>query len=378
MRIGYDAKRIFHNASGLGNYGRDIIRILSTHYPENKYVLFNTRPDKLKRFKFCANTFESLPEDFIGRNFPAYWRRFSIKKQIQKENLDLFHGLSGELPHNIITTGVPSIVTIHDLIFMRYPQWYSVIDRTIYTMKARKACKESNHIIAISHQTKNDIVELLNISPDKISVTYQTCHPAFKDDHSDEILRSIAQKYSLPKQFILTVSTVEERKNLLTIVKSLFLHQLPLFVVGSRGTNYFKKVKNFIAENNLQNRVYFLDDITMQELAIIYRLATVFCYPSIIEGFGIPVIEALYSKTPVITSLYGCFKEAGGPDSFYIDAFDYKALANIIVQLQQDESLYKSVAEKGYEYVQRFNDDVIAGEMMQVYKQVLRKEPVND
>lgn len=371
MRIGFDAKRVFHNTSGLGNYSRDVVRMLSTQFPEHSYLLYNPKPGKAGRFNPEKNTTTHYPEGFLYKKFSSAWRRGPIIKQLQKDQIDLFHGLSNELPAGIERTTIKSVVTIHDVIFLRYPEWYARADRIIHKMKIKSAALNAHRIIAISEQTRDDLVHFLDIPAEKISIIYQGCHPAFKRDYPEEQQISIRKKFGLPQQFLLSVGTVEARKNLLTVVKSLRYHPLSLIVVG-KETKYAEKVKQYIHQENLAQRVIFLKDVTMEELAIIYRLATVFCYPSVFEGFGIPIIEALYSRTPVITSKGGCFPEAGGPFSFYIDTFDEKMLAEKVNELLNDAALYQQVVSESFKFVQKFNDDAITAQIMELYNQTVQ------
>ncbi|MBC7935367.1 MAG: glycosyltransferase family 4 protein [Rhizobacter sp.] len=368
MRIGFDAKRVFHNRSGLGNYSRDTIRVLEKFYPANNYFLYNPKKGKIN-FDGGKNSKIVFPGSFIGKIFSSLWRRKWITHQLKQDGLDIFHGLSNELPSGIAQTGIVSVVTIHDLIFYKFPQWYRPADRVIHQQKSKQAAVDASHIIAISGQTKKDILEFLPVSSEKISVLYQGCHDAFKAQYNDAEKQLLIAKFNLPGQFILSVGTIEPRKNLLTTVHSLLHHNLPLVIVGKK-TAYFNEIEKFIATHSLEKRVLHLAAVNMKELAMLYQLAFVFCYPSVYEGFGIPVIEALYSGTPVVTNKDGCFREAGGPGSFYIDCFDFKAMGDIIINLQNDEALYNDCIEKGRSYAAQFNDEVIAGNLVNLYKKL--------
>lgn len=368
MRIGFDAKRAYHNRSGLGNYSRDIIRMLCDHFPGHEYFLYNPKNASISFDPGpCAK--EVLPSSFFSAFFSSVWRRKGIVQQLKQDKLDLYHGLSNELPFGIAGAGIRSVVTIHDLIFYKYPQWYKPADRIIHQQKAAQACWEADHIIAISEQTKNDIIEFLKVDEKKITVIYQGCHPAFKKKYNAVVREVVRQKFKIPADFILSVGTIEPRKNLLTTVKSLLFHELPLVVIGKK-THYFREISAFIHKHQLQSRVHFLEGVSIEELAAIYQSACAFCYPSIYEGFGIPIIEALYSRTPVISNKKGCFKEAGGPDSFYIDHDNAEQLAGIVQQLQSDRALYQAAIEAGELYAQRFNDDIIAGQVMELYQKI--------
>jgi len=368
MIIGYDAKRIFHNTTGLGNYSRDLVRILSSFFPTNKYILYNPKPAKVRRLVPDGTiVVEKKPSSFLGKILPSLWRSKLIVKQLQKDKIDIFHGLTGEIPFRIEKTGIKTIVTIHDLIFVRYPELYKSIDRKIYFKKFKYAVKIADVIIAISEQTKRDIVEFLKVKEDKIQVIYQGCHQVFKEPISETFQNEVVKKYNLPDTFILNVGAVIERKNVLSLIKAIRNTNYNLVVVGN-GTNYFKKVQDYVKEHSLSNRVFFLHKLEMEEIAVLYRKASIFVYPSIFEGFGIPIIEALYSKTPVITGKGSCFPEAGGPDTIYIDPKNIQEISASIEKVFSDKELNNKMVNNGFEYVQRFNDDVIAQQIIKIYK----------
>lgn len=365
MKIAYDAKRFFHNTSGLGNYSRDLIRMLSKYFPENQYLLLNkNKSDKGKEILQQENV------HFIESSKGNFSRQFKMGKDAQKQNADIFHGLSGELPLKWDKTPIKKVVTIHDLIFMRYPQYYSFFDRKIHFWKFKKAAETADKIIAISEQTKSDIIHYLKVPEEKIEVVYQGCHQAFKEQQTEEFIQKTKEKFSLPERFILNVGTIEERKNLLNIVKAIDKTEIPLVVVG-RKTKYFSKIEQYIKKNKLEKQIYFLEGVSMDELAIIYKLTDIFVYPSRFEGFGIPIIEALFSKTVVITSNSSCLPEAGGKDSVYIDPESYLDLQAKIKFLWDSESERKRRADKGFEFVQNFNDEPISHQLIKFYQKLL-------
>jgi len=368
MRIGFDAKRLFHNNSGLGNYSRDLVRILSTFFPENNYYLFaNNKSKKFDEFLNKQNiSFKKVKTGIFSR-------QMRMGLDAQNENCDIFHGLSGELP--LIwnkNKSIKKIVTVHDLIFLKYPQFYSFFDRKIHIWKVKKAIKNADIIIAISQQTKRDIIEYFNVSEEKIRVIYQTCNSNFKIKYSEQELSITNEKFKLPKRFILNVGTIEERKNLFSVVKAIKETKIPLVVIGKK-TKYFHRINRFILENNMQKQVYFLSGVNDVELAHIYQLAEIFIYPSIYEGFGIPIIEAIFSKTPVITSNISCLPEAGGNDSLYVNPTNIEDIRTKILHLWKNPQEGLRRAEKSLEFVKKFNEIFIAKNLMKLYEEVLKK-----
>ena len=370
MNIGFEAKRVFHNKTGLGNYSRDLVRILSTYFPENNYFLYN--PKKYKKTLFVlnnTNVFEKNPISKLNKKFKNLWRQKTIVKDLVKDNVTIFHGLSGELPSGLHKKGIKSVVTIHDLIFMRYPNLYSFFDRKIHFYKFKKAAEKADLIIAISEQTKKDIIFYLHIEPSKIRVIYQGCQDVFKKEYSVSEKQLVTKKFNLPENFVLNVGTIEERKNALTIVKAIKNLNIHLVLIG-KETVYTQLIHQYISENKLENRVHFLKGLSSEELAITYQLASVFVYPSIFEGFGIPIIEALYSKTPVITNKTGVFSEAAGPNSLYIEPFNVEDLTAKITTVLNDVALATKMKEEGLKFAQQFNDEVIATKLFSVYNEL--------
>jgi glycosyltransferase involved in cell wall biosynthesis len=370
MILGFDAKRFFHNKTGLGNYSRDLIRILAQYYPENSYLLYNPKPKKIDRIPIDGKIIiEHLPQTKKDRKLSSLWRLFSVCSQIKKDKVEIYHGLSGEIPIGLNNSGVKTVVTIHDLIFMRYPNLYSYFDRKIHYYKFKYAANKADLVIAISEQTKTDIVTYLKINPDKIKVIYQGCAPVFKENIPSEFIELTRKKYQLPTHFILNVGTIEKRKNVLSVIKAIKEIDTQLVIIGKK-TAYFTEINTYILENNLQNKVICLENVELKELASIYRMATVFIYPSVFEGFGIPIIEALYSKTPVITSKGGCFSEAGGENSIYIDPLNPEELRIELSELLVNSEKRVVMQQKGFEFVQKFNDEIIAQNWIETYYKI--------
>jgi len=371
MNIAFDAKRAFLNNSGLGNYARTLIKSLNKYYPENNYSLFTTKRSENDFQKFISsqkNISIYEPQRIIDKKLRSRWRSYGITELLNEQQINIYHGLSNELPFNIKNFKGKKIVSIHDLIFLRYPKLYPFLDSKIYNKKFRHACDIADVIIAISEETKRDIEKYYFIPENKIKVIYQSCDELYYQQPSEEHIRQVIAKHQLPDNFLLYVGTIEERKNLLTLIKALKqVKDIPLVVVGKKK-NYFKTVMEYIHKNNLENRVQFLEYASNTDLPVIYSLATIFIFPSVLEGFGIPIIEAMTSKTPVITTLGGCFPEAGGPDSIYINPNDENELAEKINLLLNSESTCKQMAEKGFEYAQKFHPENITKQLISLYK----------
>jgi glycosyltransferase involved in cell wall biosynthesis len=368
MRLGFDGKRVIQNFTGLGNYSRFILNILTRNFPENSYLVYTSKtPDKDQRNKLDKLEFRHPKK----KKFASLWRTFSIVKDLKRDNVSLYHGLSNEIPAGLAKAGIASVVTIHDLIFLRFPQYYRFIDRNIYKIKFRYACRNADYIIAISEQTKRDIISYFNVPEEKIRVIYQNCGEGFHEKLSAEAKEQIRSMYKLPKRYLLNVGTIEPRKNLMLIAKALkSVPDIHLVVVG-KSTPYTIQVKNQLESDGLSHRVHFLTGVKTSDLPAIYQLADVFIYPSKFEGFGIPVVEALHSGIPVIAATGSCLEEAGGPSSYYIDPEDDKQLAEYINLILNNPDIATEMVKQGSDYVKRFDDKNIASDLIALYQKAI-------
>ena len=193
LRIGYDAKRLFNNFTGLGNYSRTLLQDLSEHFPENEYLLFSPKVKKNDRTKPFFDPSKYTIKTAKGNS--TFWRSLGIKKDLENNQIQLFHGLSHEIPFGLQKTKIKSVVTIHDLIFKHYPEQFPFIDRKIYDWKFKYSCENADRIVAISESTKKDIIHFYNIPPEKIEVIYQTCDALFKTHKFVENPSDFQQKY---------------------------------------------------------------------------------------------------------------------------------------------------------------------------------------
>lgn len=372
MNIGFDGKRAANNITGLGNYSRSLITQLAQFFPQNQYFVYTPKVKEAKQIQEFFRV-KSITQ-VLPNSSKFLWRTLGIKKQLSADRIDLFHGLSHEIPIGLQAIGLPSIVTIHDLIFLKFPQYFGRIDRFIYALKCRYACKHASKIVAISEQTKKDIITFFNVPEEKIAVVYQGCDDSFKTSASESVKQSVRIKHQLPDRYILNVGTIETRKNLVTLIKALrgIAEEIKLVVVG-KETPYKKLVIQEIERLSLGNKIIFLQNIPFNELPAIYQMATLFVYPSLYEGFGIPIIEALYSQVPVIAAKGSCLEEAGGPGSVYVEPENAVELTNAINNVLRDPEKQDQMKQKGLAYVQRFNNERIATDMMKVYQDTLNK-----
>lgn len=376
MIIGFDAKRIVRNGTGLGSYGRTLVNdLLRRHDPDMQYLLYapDEGRDDLRNQIIEGATFRYPAAPFFSRLLPLnrgsqrgspLWRTYGIVKDLRRDGVQIYHGLSGELPVGLRKSGVKGVVTIHDLIFLRHPEYYHWIDTKLYEWKFRQTLKEADRIIAISERTKQDIMELGHISDERIRHVYQSYAPRFSTTVTLDRQQEVRQRYRLPERFILNVGTIEQRKNLRLAVDALSLlpSDIHLVAVG-RQTGYAKSLPQ-------SNRLHLLSGVPDDDLAVIYRLAEAFVYPSRYEGFGIPIIEAIAAGLPVVACTGSCLEEAGGPSCLYVDPDDTEGMAAAILSVLDGADGRTERIRLSQQYIERFRGTDVAGQVLEIYREL--------
>lgn len=384
MNIGFDAKRAAQNRTGLGNYSRFVIRILSEKFAGNQYHLYTPKPHRmpyLQEIPTLKHLFLHFPPQGIWSRIRSLWRVWGITKDIQKDGIQIFHGLSNELPLNIGTPeqrkmkaggkGCKYIVTVHDLIFIHTPQYYHWIDRQIYNFKFRRSCRCADRVIAVSEYTKQEIMHYYHTPESKIDVVYQGCDPVFSQEIEEGKLQEVKARYQLPDKFVLYVGSIEERKNLMLVAKAMaeLNRRAAIHVVAvGRRTAYVDQIQDFLKAQGIDHLFHFYHQVPYADLPAFYKWASTFAYPSRIEGFGIPLLEAISSGVPAIGCTGSCLEEAGGPNSIYVNPDDEKGMADAILRTCTDETLRQHMISEGKKHALNFSDEKLSNDLMKVYE----------
>lgn len=359
MKIGFDAKRYYHNHTGLGNYSRTIVAAVKSRYADIEAMLYDEK---------------------------ALTRTFSLGRRAKADGCCLFHGLSNELPRDVVRAALPSIVTIHDVAWRTFPDMYKPIDRALYDWKYGHSAKTATHVIAISQSTKKDVMKYYGVHEERISVIYQPVqdiyyNPVTREEALKAVLRhpvlSLLPMFrpsdtSPDISFLLTVGSINSRKNLLGMLKAYneipVTERIPFIVIGN-GREYRGKCEDFISANKLRQWVTILDNIHDAEtLQALYTLATALLYPSFYEGFGLPVAEAALQHCPVITSNISSLPEAAGPGALIVDPRSTDEIAAAIQKLLGSEPLRLQLGTAGHDYAMScFNPDRLTRQLYELY-----------
>jgi len=363
MKIAFDAKRLFHNRTGLGNYSRSLVENIRQVSEGHDLYLFAPRTDDSLYTSFFSGQY--LICEGKGK---FLWRLKNIVKDIDRLGIDIYHGLSNELPVGISKlTSTKSIVTIHDLIFLRYPEFYPAVDRILYSEKSKRACKVADHIIAVSEATKRDIVHFFGTNPEKITVIYQAYDEIFAGDIDK------TEEEAPDRPFILYVGSISERKNLKNLLQALTQiskETRPQLKVVGKGGSYEKKMKELTLSLDLNDDVRFLGHVENKTLRQLYKQSISLVYPSLYEGFGIPIVEALVCGTNVICSNVSSLPEAGSGLATLVDPHSIDEIQAAIEQVLKKPSADKKLQ---IELVnKRFNPIRHAQEVMSLYDRVCK------
>ena len=370
MKLAFDAKRAFNNFTGLGNHARILLNAMMRDCPGNDYLLFSPGvnqylfPELQGKFELC------LPQGLVRG---GAWRSWKVTNDLVDKRVQLYHGLSNELPLNIHKTNIKTVVTIHDLIFLKHTEQYPFIDRQIYTHKTKYAAKHAHKIIAVSQETKRDLVHFYGTPEQKIEVIYPSVDIAFQTKVENEF--SLLEAYELPAKFILNVGSFYPRKNQKTLIEAFALIkdkiEEDLVLVGAYGP-MMDEIEALISLRNLGNRVKIITTVSNTDLPAVYRLASLVAFPSVFEGFGAPVLEALFSGVPVVASKGGAIEEAAGPGSLVVDPMNAEEMAEAMFKVLSNYALKERMIETGLKHAQTMTDKIFAGKVMDVYKAVIK------
>jgi glycosyltransferase involved in cell wall biosynthesis len=302
----------------------------------------------------------------------AVWEQFAQPLALRSTGVDLAHGPAFVGP---LVASCPFVVTIHDLSFLRFPHLFRPANRLYLSIFTRASCGRARRVIAVSAHAAEEVVRLLGVGREKVSVVYHGVGPEFRPLPPEEVAAFRARR-GLPEKFVLHVGTVEPRKNQLRLVEAcarLREPALKLVLVGGRGW-YEEEVFARVKQLGLQKRVVFPGYVPGDELALWYNAAMVFAYPSLYEGFGMPVLEAQGCGTPVLTSDCSALPEAAGDGALLVAPRDVEAIAAGLHRLLCDEALREKLRQRGLAHAARFTWQKSAVETAAVYRQALDED----
>jgi glycosyltransferase involved in cell wall biosynthesis len=377
MRIGFDVRPFLKRETGVGIYCRNLLFHLAQIDRSNEYFLFSS---SLKD-KFPLQKIPPFPnKEFRHFRFPVrlinlFWYKLSWPP------LDYFFRTDLDLAHSptplILPTKGKKIVTVHDLFFLDFPLLTDRETRKNFTVRIKDSLLKADGVVAISEFTKNQLLERFALDDKKVKAIHHGLDHEFHTEVSAEEEEEVRKKFSLPPSFIFFVGATEPRKNLVRLIEALKIihekHQkIPLVIVGREGLDY-KNLERKIGQLKLQDWVRMIDYLPDEKVKIFYRLASVFAFPSLCEGFGLPLIEAMASGLPVATSKTSALPEVGQDAALYFHPEDPEDIADKLIQALEDEELRQRLRERGKKRALDFDWHKTATETLGFYEQLFRK-----
>jgi glycosyltransferase involved in cell wall biosynthesis len=367
VRIGIDARKL--HDFGIGTYIRNLLRQLA-------------RLDRDTQFIVLSRPSDSAALGSLGANFrivPANAGNYSIAEQVKvplvlkREAVTLFHA-----PHYVLPPLVPcrSVVTIHDCIHLMFPQYLP--NRFAFTYARASiafAARRATRVLTVSESSKRDILRFVDLPPEKIDVIYNAYDERFGIEPCEEDVIRVRERYQLHDQFVLYAGNVKPHKNLGRLIEAFHLvrqrglDHLKLVLIGDEISKY-AALRRAVHRHQLHKYVRFLGYLPEETLAVMYRLAAVFVFASLYEGFGLPPLEAMASGTPVVTSNLSSLPEVTGDAAVLVDPYDPRAIADGIYSVLTDDSLRRSLRAKGLARARQFSWEQSVRRVHEIYRQV--------
>lgn len=378
MRIGIDGRYIQDQYHGIGRYLYETAYHLAATYPDCEFVIFYNPTNRNSRFNL-ERLWSRSNVRMVEINLPLFLPQQQLLWPfwLRKEQIDCFHTPYFDGPW---FAPCPVFVTIHDLIFDRFPSY--IPDKRlglVYRLLTRMGLWRATGVITISEATKADLLELYKVAPNKIWVTPEAAAPAFHPvDY--ETKEEVRKRYQLPAKFILTLGTMRPQKNVSTLLRAFakILDQTDaqLVLAGQIDPRWPDAITPLIGELGLQNRIVQPGHIDEVDLPALYSLADVFAFPSIIEGFGLPPLEAMSCGTPVVASNRSSLPEVVGEAGLLVDPLDAEALARALLQVVENPGCRRVLATKSLERAACFNWRRTAQLTMQAYQASYQPDPI--
>jgi len=367
VRIGIDARKL--HDFGIGTYIRNLLRHLARIDSQTEFVIF-CRPEDGETLAQVGENFRPVPE--TSSNY-SIAEQLKIPLAVKREGVTLYHA-----PHYVLPPLVRcrSVVTIHDVIHLMFPQYLPNRVALRYAKwSITQAAHRATRVMTVSESSKRDILRFVDTEPEKIDVIYNAYDERFAMEPREEDVVRVRERYQLTDEFVLYAGNVKPHKNLERLIQAFHLvrqrglDHLKLVLIGDEMSKY-TALRRAVHQHQLHKYVRFLGYLPEETLAVMYRLAGVFVFPSLYEGFGLPPLEAMASGTPVVTSNVSSLPEVAGDAAVLVDPYDPQAIADGIYRVLTDEQLRREMVHKGIARAGQFSWEQSVRRIRQIYGEV--------
>ena len=386
MRIGIDVSRYFDRSGGVGIYAANLLKYLLKIDKNNEYnaysFFYNCFPSNWKHKKIIDEFRKYGKVNFSQINLPTSilkrkWNNSSIeKKEKLLGGVDIIHSTAYMIPELF---NARLVVTIHDLSFLIFPEYHTKENYELVLSNLIYLNSRPDMVICDSRQTKKDVIKYFHVPEEKLIVIYLGVDDSFREEIDSDFRKKILEKYGLTGKYLLCVASIEPRKNFLRIINAFseFIKQeeykkYSLVCVGGRGWKNIE-IYSLVKQKNLEDKIKFLRSIEECELAPIYNQAEIFLYPSLYEGFGLPVLEAMACAVPVITSNVSSLPEVASDAAILVNPYSEKQIYEAIIHLADDENKRKQLINMGLENIKKFSWENTAKQTLNIYQQIYKK-----
>lgn len=375
MRVGFDVRPFLKEETGVGIYFKNLLFALSKIDSENEYYLFSSSwKDRFDPKKIPPFTHKHF-KDF---RYPVRMINFLWNK-LGWPSMDLFVKTSLDLTHSPTPLVLPSrgkkVVTVYDLCFLDYPHLSDDESRHVFSSRIEQSLNHADSIVTISHFSQEQVLRRFSVDKDKVHVTYLGIDHDFWRDVAQEETERVKSKFNLPPSYLLFVGAQEPRKNIGNLIETLkIVHtqygRIPLILVGGEGKDSLN-VWDKISEHDLKQWVQMTGYLTDVELRSVYRLATAFIFPSLCEGFGLPLLEAMCSQTPVLASRTSALPEICSDAAIFFDPEQPEDMAEAILSVLKDTDLREDLVKRGEQRVLDFSWKSTAEQTLSIYRSLV-------
>ncbi|MFN4227336.1 MAG: glycosyltransferase family 4 protein [Candidatus Ratteibacteria bacterium] len=379
MKIGIDITPFLKKRkTGISWYTYYLVKNLAKIDKENFYLLFGCSIGRYKdkfllKREINSENFDINVKMLPGNLTSAFLLFFPI--EFVHGKFDIIHILIH--PYYCLHLSGKLVITFHDLVHLIFPEMFSPFEVETYKFAAKRAIKKADKIIAVSNSTKKDLIKFLDVKPDKVEVIHVGLYDFFQNSYSKSTIDEVKLKYGIKKRFILSVGTIEPKKNHIRLLNAFVkikekINDYQLIICGKPGwkaEEFYKRLSEI--KDKIKRDIIVTNYIPLKDLSILYKYADIFVYPSLYEGFGSPILEAMRCGIPIITSNVSSMPEVAGDAALLINPEDEDDIANAILKLVENRELRENLVKKGFERVKLFTWENTAKQTLKVYKELI-------